>query len=239
MRLLAFPLRAYHAFARRLVQPLVGRVFLPRIMRRALRTRLAGVWEAGEPAPYALGGVVLAANHHSWWDTYLGWGLGDHHGRTFAALMDDTQLTRFPFFRQVGAISTRFPRVAARRAAEGAWLLVFVEGGLQSPGGLRSTREGASALARWAGTPIQPVAMRVMMRGADQPEAYLRWGPVLPSGSDHDAVVDALRVLLERVDRDIASAENPEAPVPGYQAWWPPRHRDHERKARWQAWWGS
>lgn len=239
MRVLWIPWRFYQAFARRLVQPLVGRHLLPRIMRRALRTRLAGVWEAGDPAPFASGGVVLAANHHSWWDTYLGWALGDHHGRAFAALMDDTQLHRFPFFKQVGAISTRFPRVAAKRAAEGAWLMVFIEGGVQSPGPLRATREGASALARWSGAPIQPVALRVVMRGADQPEAYVRWGELLPTGSEHAQVEAALRALLARVDADIAAAHNAELPVPGYNPWWPKRVRDHERRARWQGWWGA
>ncbi len=214
---------------------------LPSIMRRALRRGLAGVWSKTE-APVggaAAAGAVVAANHHSWWDAYLAWAVADRHGRPSGAIMDDAQLARFRFFRHLGVVSDREPRAAARRVTAGAWLFVYVEGALRPPGPLGPTRPGAAAVARWARAPVLPLAMRCVMRGGERPEVYLRFGVPLPGGVDHDTVVRSLAALLERLDRDLAEASDPEAPLPGYEPWWPAARRSHERLARWGAWWGA
>jgi len=211
---------------------------LPGIMRRSLRRGLAGIWSAAE-APPPPGGALVVANHHSWWDGYLAWAVAERHRRPFGAVMDDAQLARFRFFRRIGVVSTREPRAAARRAAAGAWLVVFAEGALRPPGPLGPTHGGAVAIARWAGVPVLPLAIRCVMRGADRPEVYLRFGAPMPSGVAQEAVAAELVALLARLDRDVAAAPDPEAPVPGYAAWWPPAARIHERLARWRAWWGA
>lgn len=211
---------------------------LPGVMRRALRRGLAGVWSRAE-ARLPAGGAVIAANHHGWWDAYLAWAIADHHHRPSGAIMDDAQLARFRFFRRLGVVSQREPRAAARRAAAGAWLVVFVEGAMRPPGPLGPTRPGAAAVARWAGVPLLPLAIRCVMRGAERPEVYLRFGAPLPGGTEHPVLEAELAALLSRLDGDLAGASDPEAPVPGYAPWWPQALRGDQRAARWRAWWGA
>lgn len=211
---------------------------LPAIMRRALRRGLAGIWARAE-GPVPDGGAVVVANHHSWWDLYLAWAVADHHGRPSGAIMDAAQLSRFPFFRRLGAVSEREPRAAARRASGGAWVVVYAEGELRPPGPLGPLRPGAAAIARWAGVPLLPLAIRCVMRGGERPEVYLRFGEPLADGAGHEALTRALTDLLARLDRDLAEAPEAEAPLPGYVAWWRAADRSHERLARWRAWWGA
>lgn len=211
---------------------------LPWIMRRALRRGLAGIW-SHEEVPPPDGGAVVVANHHTWWDAYLAWAVADRYGRPSGAIMDDAQLARFPFFRRVGAVPASRPRAATRRVAAGAWLVVFPEGRLHPPGPLGPTRDGASAVARWARAPVLPVAIRGVLRGAERPEVYLRFGPALPHGVDTERIRADLAALLARLDADIAAATDAEAPVPGYAPWWPPRASGHEQASRWRRWWGA
>ncbi len=232
-----------------LLEPVIAAA-LPAIMRRALRRGLAGVWARTEAPPpegstnfvdsaHYDGGAVVVANHHSWWDAYLAWAVADRHGRPSGAIMDEAQLARFRFFRGLGAVSDREPRAAARRAAAGAWLFVYVEGELRPPGPLGPVRPGAAAIARWAGVPVLPLAIRCVMRGGERPEVYLRFGAPLASGVDHETLARSLAELLGRLDRDLAAATDAEAPLPGYAPWWRAADRSHERLARWRAWWGA
>jgi len=220
-----------------LLEPAIGAA-LPAIMRRALRRGLAGIWSRTE-GPLPDGGAVVVANHHSWWDAYLAWAVADRHGRPSGAIMDAAQLARFPFFRRLGAVSEREPRAAARRAAAGAWLVVYVEGELRPPGPLGPARPGAAAIARWAAVPVLPLAIRCVMRGGERPEVYLRFGRPLAAGVDHETLAGALAGLLARLDDDLAAATDAESPLPGYHAWWRVADRSHERAARWRAWWGA
>lgn len=207
--------------------------FVPARIHRAFRTGTGGVWGRIE-APVPAGGAVVVANHHSWWDAYLAWGLAVHHDRPSGAVMDDVQLDRFRFFTHLGAVPASRPRAAARHAAAGAWLVVFPEGGLRPAGPLGPTRPGAAAIARWAGVPVWPVAFRAVVRGGERPELYVRGGALLAAGSDAAAADAALAELLGRLDADLAAATDPEAPVPGYEAWWHGRGRTDER-AGWVA----
>jgi lycopene beta-cyclase len=211
---------------------------LPWVMRRALRRGLAGIWSR-EEAPLPGGGAIVVANHHSWWDAFLTWAIADRHGRPPGAIMDDAQLARFPFFRRWGAVGASEPRAAARRAAAGSWVLVFPEGRVRTPGPLGPTRDGAAAIARWARVPVVPLAIRVVMRGGERPEAYLRFGTPLAAGVDAAQVRDALVALLARLDDDLAAAPDPEAPLPDYAPWWRVAVRSDERVVRWRRWWGA
>lgn len=212
--------------------------FAPATMDRALRRGTAGVWGRLEAAPPA-GGAVVVANHHSWWDAYLTWALATRHGRPTGAVMDDAQLARFAFFRHLGAVPASRPRAAARHAAAGAWLVVFPEGGLRPSGALGPTRAGAAAIARWAGTPVWPVAFRAVLRGAERPELYVLGAPTLAPGAPHDDVVAALAAVLARLDGDLAAAPDPEAPVAGYEVWWRGRGSGHERAGHFARLWGA
>lgn len=212
--------------------------FVPARIHRAFRRGTGGVWGRLE-APVPNGGAVVVANHHSWWDAYLAWGLAVHHGRPPGAVMDDAQLDRFRFFTHLGAVPSSRPRAAARHAAAGAWLVVFPEARLRPVGALGPTRPGSAAIARWAGVPLWPVAFRAVVRGGEHPELYVRGGALLPVGSDAVVADAALAALLARLDADLAAALDPEAPVPGYAAWWRGRGSTHERAGWLARLWGG
>lgn len=187
---------------------------LPWIMMRSLRRGLAGIYARG--ASDALrGNTVLAPTHHSWWDAYLAWYLARHARAPLAALMDDTQLHRFPFFRHHGAIEASHPRELARRVRRGALGVVFPEGRLRAPGPPGPLAPGAVRLAAWAHAPLRVVALRVTLRGLQHPEAFVQIGPVV--GSD-DELRDALAREVADLDAFIAGCD-PEDVPPDVEVW--------------------
>ncbi len=176
-------------------------------IRRSVRRELGGVWAAG---PLPAGGAVLAPNHTSWWDGYLLRELAAHAGRPVQVLMDAGQYARFPFLRLVGAVPTSRLRSLVGSARAGAWVVVFPEGRI-GPGPLQPLHPGAAWVARTAGVPLVPVAVRVVVRGARWPEAYLRAGiPCEPAGLE-----EALKAVLNDLDTALHTAD-PERPLPGY-----------------------
>lgn len=188
--------------------PAVTRL-LSSVVRRSVRTGLAGVWLRG-PLPPA-GGAVLAPSHQSWWDGYLLRELCLECGQEFHVLMDSAQLGRFPYLRRIGALPERSLRPALRALQGGTWLVVFPEGRLSHPGPPGPLRPGAGWLARKAGVPLVPVAVRVALRGQQLPEAYLRCGPaVQPEG-----LAEALDGLVARQDAELREGD-PERPPAGY-----------------------
>ena len=212
--------------------------YLPRAVSRAVRHDLAGVWGVEEAAlPDA--GAVLVANHHSWWDGYLAWLLARRHGRPFAVLVDEATLVRYPFFRRLGALATSELRTAVRRASAGAWLFVFPEGRLLAPAAPGPFASGAATIARLAQVPVVPCAWRVVVRGAQYPEVYVRCGAVLARSAQPDEQRAAVARLLARIERDLADADDAEAPLPGYDSWYPGRSSTQARVQRWRRWWGA
>jgi 1-acyl-sn-glycerol-3-phosphate acyltransferase len=220
-----------------LLYEILGRL-LPGILRRAMRRGLAGVWSLAE-AEVPGGGAVVVANHHSWWDVHLAIAICAHHGRPSAGVMDEAQLAAFPFFRRLGIVSRKEVRQAVRLAQGGHHVVVYGEGALRPPGPLGQLQPGAAAIAKWADVPLIPCAIRVIMRGSDRPEIYLRVGAALPPGVSTEGLAASLSALLARLDGDVAAAPDAEAPVPGYLPWWPERRREHERIARWRRFWGA
>jgi 1-acyl-sn-glycerol-3-phosphate acyltransferase len=225
------------ALRRRLAAGVVGGIAwaLPSIVRRALRRGLHGVWARGDWGALAQGGV-LVANHHSWWDLYLIFLIKLHLGLPLSAIMARAQLDRFPFFRRHGALDETEVRTALRRLKAGEVLLVFPEGELRPAGGLGPIRPGARWLAERAGVPLIPLALRVLMRGAQHPEAYLSVGPPLAHDPDGDGGEGALSALLLQLDRDLAGGD-PERPHPAFERWLAGAQRGDRRADRASAWW--
>ncbi|CAM3347200.1 Phospholipid/glycerol acyltransferase domain-containing protein [Deinococcus saxicola] len=175
-------------------------------IRRSLRTGLGGIWTRGS---LPVGGALLAPNHNSWWDGYVMREVAWFAGADFCILTVARQLERFPFLRRMGALEPGRVRDAARMARGGAWITVFPEGAVQPPGALNTLHPGAAWIARTAGVPLVPVALRVTLRGGQWPEAYLRVGA---------ATTDLAGALLHEVsvlDSEIASSD-PEQPLAGY-----------------------
>lgn len=177
-------------------------------IRRSLRTRLGGVWVRGS---WPTGAAVLAPNHHSWWDGYVLRELAWQTGAEARVLMTSRQLAQYPFLRRVGALGADELRAAVRAARVGAWVVVFPEGALQPAGPPRELRPGAGWIARQAGVPLVPVAVRVGLRGRSRPEAYLRFGAPMTAGE----LPGALARELSALDADL-TAGDPERPLAGY-----------------------
>lgn len=210
---------------------------LPQLMLRALRSGLHGVWGRGSWERLPSGGAVVAMNHHAWWDVYLVYLVVRRLGRPAAAIMAAEQLERFPFFRRLGVVSEREPRAALRHLASGALLFVFPEGELRPAGGIGALQPGAAWLAGRARVPLVPLALRVLMRGAQHPEAFVSLGEPLPPGPDAtSALAGALDALLLDLDRTLAAAD-PERPPAGFETWLVGRRRSDERAAAAAFWW--
>lgn len=216
---------------KRLVQRGIA-AFLPGILRRSLRRGLSGVWMRGDVHALPSGSIILA-NHHSWWDGYLVWWLAHRRGVPLAVLMDDANLAAFPFFEFLGAIPASQPRRFLRALDRGALGIVFGEAAVQPPGPVRTVQPGAERLSRLAGVPVHPLAIRVVMRGMQHPEAYLWLGP--PSRHADDAVA-WLQKTLAHVD-DAALQEDPEVPLAGFTLAVRGAASPDRVAGRFQGWW--
>lgn len=177
-------------------------------IRSSLRRELAGVWVRGE---FPTGGAVLAPNHHSWWDGYLLAELAWALRQPCQILMTARQLSRFPFLQLVGARYPKHLRPVVRAAQAGAWVVIFPEGEIRPQGRVGHLHAGAAWAARQSGTALYPVAVRVAMRGSQQPEAFVRFGAACPP----EALETALNDVLAALDADLA-ASDPDFPPAGY-----------------------
>jgi 1-acyl-sn-glycerol-3-phosphate acyltransferase len=194
---------------------------LAQLVRRGLR----GVWVRGALPPSA---VVWAANHHSWWDGFVAASVLQEQHRPAALLMDGGNLGDFRFLRSVGVISAERPREALRALREGRVLVIFPEGELRPPGPLHATARGAEWLGRQAPAAVVPVAVRVVNRGHQYPEALVDISPeVVPAD-----LPAALAIRLQELDAAILSAD-PRLPVPGFRCAVRGRPSWDERISRW------
>jgi 1-acyl-sn-glycerol-3-phosphate acyltransferase len=199
---------------------------LPWVIHRSLRRGLHGVYARGAWDALPRSGVLLAANHHAWWDPYLAWLIGQRLGRPLSGLMLSETVARFPFFRAHGALATSEVREALKRLSRGELLIIFPEGGVRVAGKVAALEPGLAFLAERARVPVYPVAMRVTVRGAQHPEAFLLLGhPTAPPD-----VRGALNTLLAELEAEVAAAD-PEAPLPGFTVWSGGARSTHEKAA--------
>lgn len=196
--------------------------FLPFIIRRSLKRGLHAVWQSGRWNDLPTTGAVLAVNHHSWWDAYLCWLVQQELPIPVSGMMGAEQLERFRFFRRIGVISDSDVREALRRLERGDLLFIFPEGELRGAGGVKDLNRGVSFLARRAGVPTYPVAFRVVMRGAQYPEAFVVLGDRLEPKEDDQSTLasleNAMNTLLSELDQHIAATPPEEEPF-GLDAW--------------------
>jgi 1-acyl-sn-glycerol-3-phosphate acyltransferase len=194
---------------------------LTQLVRRGLR----GVWVRGElPASAA----IWAANHHSWWDGFVAAAVLREQHRPAALLMDGDNLDTFRLVRSAGVISAQRPRQALQVLREGRVLVIFPEGELYSPGPLRTLARGAGWLGRHAPAAVVPVAVRVVSRGHQYPEALVDIAPEV-APADLPATLAA---QLGQLDADLLGAD-PRRPVPGFRCAVKGRRSWDERITRW------
>ena len=190
-------------------------------IRRSLRQHLAGLWVRG---PVPEGPAVLASSHASWWDGYLLAELAWSAGQPCQVMITDEQLSRFPFLRRAGAVGQRNMRTLWRGLQAGGWAVIFPAGEIRHPSQVVPLQPGAAWLAERAGVPLVPVAARVVMRGGQWPEAFLRLGPPCPP-PELEGALTRLAAALE-YDLQQAPAEQPPA---GYLCLMRGRAGRHER----------
>ncbi len=172
-----------------------------RMIRRTGRKALHTVHRLpphDKPEPPA----IFVANHHGWHDGYLMY---------LAATALDVRVVdwiaefdAFPLFAKVGGM--RFPKddPAARAATikrtvrlmreEGRSLLLFAEGELHRPPGLLAFGKALETVARAVpAARVVPVALRYELSMHERPEAWLRFGEVVPSG---DGLAERARLAV-------------------------------------------
>lgn len=165
------------------------------LLHLSLKGNLRGVYLQGELPRSPL---VLAMNHHSFFDGHLVWLLGRLAAKPTSLLVAEENLKAFPILTLAGALEAGRVREALRRLRRGEWVAVFPEGAMGYPGPLRPLRPGARWLSEKAGVPLLPVAARVVLRGFEHPEAFILVGRPLSPG---DSLEGKLGELLGHLDR--------------------------------------
>ena len=173
------------------------------------RASLRGTWLHGDLPP---GPLVWASNHHGWWDAFVAAAVLDGARRRPLVLVDEANLAAFRFLPPAGVVSTGAPLAGLRELRAGRSLIVFPEGEMHGPGSVRPLHGGAAWYAQAARVPLVPVALRVVLRGQQHPEALVRVGA--PVAGEH--LRAAMTRELDLLDADIA-AHDPSAPLPGYR----------------------
>jgi len=184
-------------------------------MRMTVRGGLAGVWVRGR---LPSGSVVWAANHHSWWDPFIGGALLSAAGHRMVLLADVGNVSRYQFARRIGVVGTDELRTALTAVRGGAALVVYPEGVLLPAGPPGPLANGAAWLAARAPARLCSAAVRVLMRGRQHPEAYVMFSEVDASGPLPEVtgrLRERLRADLDHMDRLNACADSRE-PLPGF-----------------------
>jgi 1-acyl-sn-glycerol-3-phosphate acyltransferase len=206
-------------------------VVLPFIMNRSLRTGLYAVWQRGNWQALPKTGIIFAANHPSWWDMYLFWLIRQKLQRRVSGMMREDTLATFPFFRSLGVIARGEVREALRRLKRGDILQIFPQGEMHQ-GGITKLHEGVAFLAEKSKAPVYPVALRLLVRGAQQPEAFIVLGePLMFSGTRTEflkTLQQRVNALLEVIDHTLQNTP-PEAKPESFTNWLPQRKRFDER----------
>jgi 1-acyl-sn-glycerol-3-phosphate acyltransferase len=215
---------------RRLVERCI--VFaLPLIMNRSLKTGLYAVWHRGDWWALPKTGMIFAANHPSWWDLYLFWLIRQKLNRPVSGMMREDTLATFPFFRPLGVIARSEVREALKRIKRGDVLQIFPQGEMH-PGLVTELHEGVAFFAEKSGAPVYPVALRLVVRGAQQPEAFIVLGKPLVFSGTRLEFLEQLKIeinmLLESTDH-IIQTTHPEAKPEGFSNWLAERKRFDER----------
>lgn len=183
---------------------------------RLVRGGLRGVWLRGRlPA----GPFVWAANHHSWWDPFVAAAVLRRARRTSGLVMLQDTIQRYAFARRLGVFGSRELRTGLRQLAEGRVLIVYPEGELRPPGPLGPLADGAAWYAHRTGVPLAAVAVRVVLRGQQAPEAYVSITAVDPAGEVGVLTGSLARTLhddLSTLDRQLAVAD-PRAGLAGFR----------------------
>jgi 1-acyl-sn-glycerol-3-phosphate acyltransferase len=184
-------------------------------LRLTVRCGLAGVWVRGRlPA----GPVVWAASHHSWWDPFIAAELLAGTDRRMVLLADVANVRQYRFARRIGVVGTDELRTALAAVRGGAVLVIYPEGRLLPVGSPGPLAPGAAWAAARVPARLCSVAVQVLMRGRQYPEAYVvisEVGTAGPPSAVTERLRHQLRDDLAGLDQLNTRAE-PGRPLPGF-----------------------
>jgi 1-acyl-sn-glycerol-3-phosphate acyltransferase len=173
-----------------------------------VRQAFRGVWVRGA-LPSSEGGLVVYANHTSFWDGFLLHQLSLAAGWDAYAVMEEQNLARYPFHARLGAFSVRRGDPASALATvryakrllqrPKAAVCIFPEGVLHPGGGPPAPLErGVELLARAAKVRAVPLAIRYAFLDHEYPDILLEVGTPHPAG-ELAVYTRELRACWERV----------------------------------------
>lgn len=157
-------------------------------VRLLFKRRFKQVWLRQEYTPGPESKTVYYLNHHSWWDGIIPLMLNEYRFKQQArALMEDTQMKQYSFFKKIGAFSINRddPRkaITSLRYAvqsmkrERASLFIYPEGKI-TPAGSEMSFEGGLA---WLQSKVPeadyvPIGIYIHTIRHDKPELHLHIG---------------------------------------------------------------
>lgn len=157
-------------------------------LRRKMRNAFRGLWLSGT-LPQTQGGLLVYANHTSWWDGFVVHALGRAAGWDAYALMEEKNLERYRFLGRIGAFGVRRGEASSSLSAlryaaallrrPRAAVFVFPEGEIRPFGEapLRLSR-GIEVLSRLADASCCALGIRYAFFEAEKPDVLLEVGPV-------------------------------------------------------------
>lgn len=194
----------------------VRRAAMLAALRLTVRGGLAGVWVRGRlPA----GPVVWAASHHSWWDPFIAAELLAGMDRRMMLLADVANVRQYRFARRIGVVGTDELRTVLAAVRGGAVLVIYPEGKLLPAGPPGPLAPGAAWAVARAPARLCSVAVRVLMRGGQYPEAYVVISEISAAGGPPPEITERLRHQLRD---DLAGLDElnaravPGQPLPGF-----------------------
>lgn len=178
--------------------PLLNAVIYRLLIRMPLQSAFHTVhYREAAPVPASAAPCVLIGNHSAWWDAHLPMAANEERWHLDGYVMvEDTQLSRYQFFRSVGAFSVnrRDGRSAMDSLNYGVrllteaprrMLLLYPQGEilandarpLQFFNGVGHIVK--KVVAKAGACAVYPMALRYEFIGEQKPEAFISVGPVL------------------------------------------------------------
>jgi 1-acyl-sn-glycerol-3-phosphate acyltransferase len=161
-------------------------------LRTKMRSAFRGLWLRGVLPP-GDAGLLVYANHASFWDGFVLHALAQAAGWDAYCLMEEKNLRRYRFLTRLGAFSVCPGEVASTLAAfryakgllkEKAAVVLFPEGEIRPFGELPLRLEGGlEVLARVSQAACLPVAIRYAFFEDEKPDILLEVGVAHPAVS--------------------------------------------------------
>lgn len=204
----------------------VVRAYVAHKVRGAFR----GIWVSG-PLPPAEEPLIAYANHTSFWDGFIAQRLADLWSRDGYCVVEEPNLTKYPFLARAGAFSIRrgdarstvetfrYAKALLRRPR--AMIFTFAEGRLTPFTAAPVLERGLEVLARRTGARCVPVAMRPVFFEDEKPDLLVAVGaPHPPEAVETSA--ERLGALCRRIaeTRGTAGFELAEPGARGARARW-------------------